>query len=353
MALVSDSSLLALNVNAALAKAQRWVGGFFAPAPHSPEASLLEGTLRDPRLAPRVPMQNGEVDIGALSQLSSIGMKRGKLVTDASHPELMEGWRAMAKRAGLSSAPQLIIVDSPSFNAVTLSSNQEIAITSSLLKILDLRETLAVLGHELGHASSDHMKPRLIANLVAGGTGLAVAHQFIGKRGAFGGVLDKTIGRIGAGEWLLDKVYSRNGGQAMGFFTGLMTYLGFSMASTLVGKQFSVLPTELDADAKGAVISGDPKGLALALGTLRDHLPKSKFKMVIGRMFSGYPSFETRIARLEAMGSNPSAEVAINVSAPVPLANEPAPAMPAPKMAISQVALAERVGTPVVASQLS
>lgn len=135
-----------LRVNHTLGSAARLVHGLFhAPVP-SPEAALLNSTLRDARLAPQVPMSHEQIDVGTLAQLSGIGLKRGKLVTEASHPELMAAWKGMAQRAGLGHAPQLIIAESDTLNALTISKD-EVAITTGLLKRLDLRQTVAVLGH--------------------------------------------------------------------------------------------------------------------------------------------------------------------------------------------------------------
>lgn len=365
MALVPLSFSLRYQLHHAVDKLLSFVGldtqGF------SPEESMMAGPTLDARLQARVPMSNANIDTLVLNQLSSMGMKRGKQVTDASHPELMAAWRIMSARAGLKEPPQLIIAESDVLNALTFS-KQEVAITTGLLKVLDLRETCAVLGHELGHAQSNHMAPRVLATGALAGGGLLLGNR-IGHHGGIRAALKDHGIQFKWLDWLYEKTsFARvkREGHATSLL-GYALYMGIgSTAGSVVANHFTVRPTELDADAKGAVISGDPLGLASALGKLESHASRNSVRGTINWLLSGYPSAQTRIAKLKSLAermpeNGPLVEPLAPGPADVPMATtpiEPLPpsAPPAPPIAVHaapvstlhSVASSERVGTPVV-----
>ena len=361
MALTPDSLSLSLAASGVLAKAQRAVGSFFMPAPqpYSVESQLRDGTLRDARLAPRAPMTSDGLDVGLLTQLSQVGLKRGKQVNAASHPELMQAWNAMASRAGLPTPPQLIIAESDALNALTVT-KQEVVITTGLLKILDLRETVAVLGHELGHVQSDHTRPRAM---------------WMGGLGAIGAWAGNEFGRAGGANMLLAKAASKwpvletiRGFFYRGPFVGhpssllgssLYVAAGVGVGAT-IGKHASVRPTELDADAKGAFICGDAAGLAMALQSLDQHVKRSGLAQTVGLLRSGYPSMQRRITSLQRMAEQSPQRSVLDSLPPVPPAPVAAPeaqtaaAAPSaqPSASVHQAAAAGRVGTAVTAPAL-
>lgn len=303
MALISDNTELSLGISSWLGKAQRVVGAFFSPPAHSPEYALLSGPLRDARLAPRVPMNNAEIDVGLLTQLSSIGLKRGKQVTEASHPELMQAWNAMAKRAGMDKAPQLIIAESDTLNALTVN-KQEVVITTGLLKILDLREAVAVLGHELGHVQSDHTTARMLWSGGLAGIGAFAGNEF-GRHGGANMLMHHVGNKLPLVEKLRGLLYPKPYVNSASSLIGYSAYIaaGVSMGA-MVGRHLSVHPTELDADAKGAAISGDPAGLANALETLQRHVPNKGLKRSMAQVSSGYPTMAKRVKQLNTMAAS-------------------------------------------------
>ncbi|MBX9725756.1 MAG: M48 family metalloprotease, partial [Rickettsiales bacterium] len=82
-------------------------------------------------------------------------------------------------------------------------------------------------------------------------------------------------------------------------------------------------PTELDADRKGACISGDPEGLISALNKLESTHKSSPLVRSINQLLSSHPSTETRIRRLSSIAQTmpappPAAPVA--EVAPIPVA---------------------------------
>lgn len=345
MPLVYDSSLLSLGLQGWVNKAQHAIASLFSPANYSPEADLLSSPLRDARLAPRVPMSNANLDVGLLTQLSSIGLKRAKEVTDQSHPELMQAWRAMAKRAGLAKTPQLIIAESPSLNALTVNKD-EVTITTGLLRILDLRETTAVLGHELGHVQSDHVTPRMVTTAVFGGAGALMGNE-LSRHRSFMRSVENVANKWGPTRKAFAWVHPE-GIRSTSFLGGALGVASFATLGTWVGRHFSVRPTELDADAKGAAISGDPLALASALQQLQNHSPRSALKTVTAQIQSGYPSTDKRIADLKQLAAQqPMVPVMdeLRLSTPaqparIPVA-EPVPAQPL--ASVSEVTGAARV----------
>ncbi len=342
MALVSDSTTFSLGISNMLGKAQRMVSNFM-PQTHSPEHDLLSGPLRDARLAPRVPMDSSELDVGMLAQLSSIGLKRGKQVSFESHPELMRAWKVMAQRAGLSAPPQLIIAQSDTLNALTVNKD-EVVITTGLLKILDLRETVAVLGHELGHVQSDHTTSRLLWSGGLGGLAGAAGNEF-GRRGGLNMALTKLGTKFPIFEKLQNALYGVAHKGAPSSVLGSLVYIGAGIsAGAMLGRHFSVRPTELDADTKGAAISGDPTGLAAALNALQQHAPRRGIKRVLAHVQSGYPSTEKRVIHLQALAGQAAYRPALNeidTLAAQPQAAQQANAAPA--AAVQGVASAGRI----------
>ena len=343
MAFVSDNTEFSLGLSSWLNKAQRFIGDFFAPPAHSPEHDLLSGPLRDARLAPRVAMESSQIDVGLLSQLSSIGLKRGKQVSDASHPELMQAWKRMAARAGLDVPPQLIIAESDSLNALTVNKD-EVVMTTGLLKILDLREAVAVLGHELGHVQSDHIAPRVISTVMGGGAGALLGNE-VARRGGFNAITHY----LGTKWSPLAKAHEFfYGAKRVGQPASTLSALGFIVTGAFIGntfgKQFSVHPTELDADAKGAAISGDPAGLAAALTTLQQHMPPKSIKRLWRETLSGYPSVDKRIGNLQRMEAGGGYRPVVNeiAAAAAPTAAAPS-AVHAPAMAVHGAASAGRL----------
>jgi heat shock protein HtpX len=338
---------LGLQMHRALDRTLR-LFGLSSNQEFSPEETLLEGPIFDPRLTARAPMSNHNLDVGVLGELSRMGMKRAKEVTDESHPELMDAWRKMATRAGLKKAPQLIIADSDTLNALTFS-KQEVAITTGLLKILDLRETAGVLAHELGHAQSDHTTPRLAATGALAGGGLMLGNHI----GHSGGIISALSNRGITFKWL-DWIHAKIG-FVRGFSDnraasalGYLAYMGIgASAGSVIANHFTVRPTELDADMKGAAISGDPLGLALALRKLEVHSSRGGLRSNILWALSGYPSTEARIMKLEQLALLPQANARLVDSLPVAAA---APMQAQPAAQLQEVASSERMrGTPVKA----
>lgn len=318
----------------------------------TPEQALLETPGIDPHFIPRAPMNNADLDLGLLSTLSGMGLKRGKEITAKSHPEYYAAWVELCRRGGLKHIPQLVLVESKIPNAGMVHGEEAGYVTTGLLKRLTFREAIAVQGHEVGHEVSNHMMPRALAITALGGTGLYLGNKFA-ENGGIGAMIKEVenpslLRRFA--HWIfrptvtIGRIYIAAG-------IGL---------GTVAAKQLTVHPTELDADRKGAMISGDPEGLISALSKLEDSRTSDSWLGKLARMFhfviSGYPSTENRIAKLRHIAQTMPRDV-VPVYASVPTLPQTAltqgvPAVittptPSPALQISGVSQAERVNAPV------
>lgn len=299
--------------------------GMFQKRQFSPEEDLLSAPGVDPRLLPRVKMTSEGLDEGTLAGLSGIGMRRGKLVTAESHPELYTAWQTLCARAGMPKAPQLILTESPAINAMTISP-EEVAVTTGLLKLLNLREVMAVLGHELGHEryGESHNFTRTAAQIGFVGAG-ALAGNHIGS--IWGDYARAHPGWL-PWQW------------RPGIIGGAALIAGVGYAGHVAANQVSVKPTELQADLEGAAISGDPQALISALeklDTITTHKARNPWEAT--KLFrSGYPTLRERIDHLkEALAKMPLP----NLPPPIVSAANASPAQPASQ--VSAITVAERV----------
>ena len=270
----------------------------------SPNEVLAESSGMDPLLVPRVPMTSERIDPALMLQFRSMGFTHAVEITERTHPELYLGWVELCRRAGFSRPLQLIVTDSKDPNAID-ASDKEVVVSTGLLKMLTAREILGVLGHELGHAKHDANNNNRAwiegTGLIGGGM---VGHQ-AGKylQQGFYGPLEGTIDRLTSKVTWSQKqpgFLMRNALEAAQLVGTIVTAMG----GWMVSKQFSVKPSELRADKVGAQLTGDPQGLITAfekMGSMAGKQPG--WKQFLRYAFSGYPTFDQRIAQLRQMES--------------------------------------------------
>lgn len=344
MAFASNISLLTVRAQSAITSLGESVKGLLGYGHYndfSPEEVLLKTPNIDPRFIAQAPMSNANLDVHTLQQLGSIGLKRGKEITAQSHPELYAAFAQMSARAGLKHPPQLILAESKTVNALTISP-QEVCVTTGLLKLLNLREVNAVLGHELGHGSSDHTTPRIIATGVFAGIGAMLGDR-LAYRGGPGSLIKHDVPNPSRLRQIATRVFGRGDRPLSWIDSAFSIAIGVGLGS-IVANQVSVRPTELDADRKGAMISGDPEGLISALSKLESTRKSGPIGSFFAHLRSGYPSTETRIRHLRGV---PQTMPAGTESVPVAQIEAVPVAGVSPTALITGAALAERVGTPV------
>lgn len=171
--------------------------------------------------------------------------------------------------------------------------NAAVCCTEGILQILDERELRGVLGHELMHVYNRDILTSSIAAAMAGIiTSIAQMTLLLGGRGR-----------------------DRNNSGLAGILLALAAPLIASIVQLGISRS-----REYDADEDGAYLTGDPTGLALALGKIENigrgvplvQTPdtESASAMMIANPFSGaqmkklfstHPPMEDRIERLRVM----------------------------------------------------
>ena len=222
-------------------------------------------------------------------------MYKASELTRAESPELYEMVRRMANKAGLP-MPRVYIINQPQPNAFATGRNPEhaaVAVTTGIMRMLDVEELEGVIAHELAHVKHRDILIGTVAATIAGAiTYLAHMAQWAM---IFGGRDDDDGNPLVA----------------------IVMMIVAPIAAMLIQMAIS-RSREYAADAGGAHITGNPSGLAGALKKLgaaskqipmqaepaTAHMfivnPLSGAKMA--KLFSTHPPMEERISRLENMG---------------------------------------------------
>jgi heat shock protein HtpX len=208
----------------------------------------------------------------------------------------------LAQQAGMPK-PRIYLVSSDTPNAFATGRNPEhavVAVTSGIVRLLNLEELRGVLAHELGHVRNRDILIGSIAATMAGAIMLiADMARFAAFFGGFGGG-----GRDS----------EERGGGILGLI--VMSIVG-PLAAILIQMAIS-RSREYLADESGARLSGNPLSLARALEKLNyaaHKLPMQDVKPSTAHMFtvnpltggglrslfSTHPPIEERIQRLRAM----------------------------------------------------
>jgi heat shock protein HtpX len=322
--------------------------GLFGHQHFSPSVSLESIPGIDPRFLPRVPMANGNLDVHLLGELGKMGMKRGKEITPETHPEFHREWVGMCQRAGLARVPQLILAESKALNAASFTGENAVVMTTGLMQRMNFREVRAVLGHELGHEVSDHTAPRIAAIVGLGGGGALVGNH-IANRGGIGSYINYDKMKDGPFKKTLQFVLGTRD-KRLSLFANAFYSLGAGLTiGSIAANQLTVHPTELDADKKGAMISGDPEALISALTKLEENHGKFSIVKAYRKLKSGYPSMETRIERLREVARSMPPQPMEQGPVMMPEDTAVTPTQAAPSAQIHAVSQAERVASPVQA----
>ena len=221
-------------------------------------------------------------------------------VNQNTAPDLWHIVATLANRAGLP-MPRVYIIENEQPNAFATGRNPEnaaVAATTGLLRVLNRDEIEGVLAHELAHVKNRDTLIMTITATLAGAIGMLANFAMF-----FGGGMRDSEGRS----------------SGIGLIGGLLIMILAPMAAALV--QFAISRSrEYAADRMGAEISGNPLGLASALGRIHEAAhrvynpaaernPATAHLFIINplagermdSLFSTHPSTENRIAALEAM----------------------------------------------------
>ncbi|MBI3800926.1 MAG: M48 family metalloprotease, partial [Deltaproteobacteria bacterium] len=197
--------------------------------------------------------------------------------------------------------PKLYIIPTDAANAFATGRNPEhaaVAVTEGILRLMDERELTGVLAHEMSHVTNRDI---LISSIAATLAGAIMMIANMARWAAIFGGYSRSDDREGGGGGIL----------------GLIAMSILAPVAAMVIQMAISRTREYAADASGARTSGDPLGLASALGKLGraseriplDASPQTSHLFIVNplsgrslmQLFSTHPPLEDRIARLEAM----------------------------------------------------
>jgi len=226
----------------------------------------------------------------------ALSMHRAKLVSREEAPQLYRTMEFLCSRGSIP-VPKIYIIPSDAPNAFATGRNPQhasIAVTEGALRLLNEDELAGVLAHEISHVKNRDI---LISSVAATLAGIIMWVANMARFAAFfGGGREREEGGGGA-------------------LAGLFTIIVAPIAAMLIQMWIS-RTREYQADASGAAISGNPRGLASALQKLENYSkripmetsPSTAHMFImhpftgssIMNLFSTHPPTQKRIQRLLA-----------------------------------------------------
>lgn len=204
----------------------------------------------------------------------------------------------LSERAGLPAAPRLYVIPSLMLNAFATGSRERpaIAVTEGLLRKLTMRQIAGVLAHEISHIRNNDLWVMGLADVM---TRFVQLLSYVALALAAFNIFGLVTGEDQISWWAI-----------------LLLYLAPAIASLL---QLGLSRTrEYDADLEGAMLTGDPMGLASALTLLEQHtgrfwedlmFPVPGRRVPQPSLLRSHPPAEKRVARLRELdmkGAAPS-----------------------------------------------
>jgi heat shock protein HtpX len=202
--------------------------------------------------------------------------------------DLLRLVRELAERAGLKTVPRVYIIPSAAMNAFAVGtpSSYSLGVTNGLLRRLDFRELAGVLGHEITHVRNNDIWVMSLADILSRFTRslsfFALFLLFVSVPATF------------------------VTGAPMPWAAIALLYFAPAISSVL---QLALSRSrEYDADLGAATLTGDPEGLASALGKLERYqgrLWEDIFmpgrRIPLPSVLRTHPQTSERIARLMAL----------------------------------------------------
>lgn len=234
----------------------------------------------------------------------ALSMAGAREVTPDEAPDLHRMVDEIAYLSGMPK-PRVYIVENPSPNAFATGRDPQhaaIAVTTGILNLLDRRELMGVLSHELAHVRNrDTLTSTIVATIAGAISMLAQMAQWALFFGGFG---------------------RRDDDEGPGVLGGLFMIILAPVIATLIQLAIS-RAREYEADATGARLMHDPLALASALEKLEqatmlrpmlDANPATAHLFIVNPFsgsnlatwFSTHPPLADRIRRLRQMAGLPA-----------------------------------------------
>jgi len=235
------------------------------------------------------------------SDKTVISMTGAKEVSYQEAPELHRIVENLSITAGLPK-PKVYIIRDAAPNAFATGRNKHhavVAVTTSLLEVLDKNELEGVIAHELGHIGNNDMLVSTVAVVLVGV--VTMVSDLLLRGNVFGGR------------------DNRGGGNVITLVIGLVLAILMPLVASLI--RFAISrKRELLADATGAMLTRYPEGLASALEKIHDHSSKmrtanhatahlfianpfglKRTATYVNRLFMTHPPAELRVRLLREM----------------------------------------------------
>ena len=228
-----------------------------------------------------------------LSPSFIFSMYGGRLLSIADAPGLYQITQELAARANLARSPALYYLPSRLMNAFSVGTlaNPAIGLSDTLLNTLNMRELIGVLAHEISHIQHNDVRLMSYADIISRIT------STLSITGLLLIVLNLPL-----------------------FFLGLVTISWFALGVLIIAPdimsflQLSLSRMrEFEADRQAALLTGDPEGLAMALGKLEAY-ESSFFDILFHRghhsastpsILRTHPDTDERIRRLLSLKGSP------------------------------------------------
>lgn len=233
-------------------------------------------------------------------------MYRGRPLDRRNGGQLVRLLEVLSDRAELRAEPRLYIVPSLALNAFATGTpdNAAIAVTEGLMRRLDLRELAGVLAHEMSHIRNNDLFVMSLADTMS-----RLTHMF---------------SYVAVALAILNLPGLLIGEAPISWIAILALYLAPAASSLL---QLALSRTrEYDADQEAAMLTGDPMGLASALGKLEQYqgrfweeltFPVPARRVPQPSILRTHPTTEERIARLRSLERLPTVKPIVVVEEPM------------------------------------
>jgi heat shock protein HtpX len=229
-----------------------------------------------------------------------MALAKAKPVTKREYPHLYHTVEGLSLAAGIPT-PKCYVIESKALNAFATGRNLEnsaVAVTTGLLEKLNREELEGVMAHEIAHVKNRDIRTMMLAAVLVGV--IIILSDIFLRSVIFGGGRD----RDGKAQLIMIVV---------GIVLAILAPIFAELIKLAISRK-----NEYAADARAAVLTRNPRGLANALRKISGdpnpleeansamaHLyigsPYRKKRKFFQKFFSTHPPTEERIKRLEAM----------------------------------------------------